>query len=413
VVLAIATAVGLTVPPAAAAETASVAALPEPVKLAPDLPGSSYFGSSVALSGDTVLVGAPEDNAPETESGSAIVYIAADGGGWQEQAKLVADDATSGDNFGDSVALDGDTAVVGAPYDRPGGVYDAGSAYVFVRSGSTWTQQAKLVPSTIGYDSSAAWSVAVKGDVAVVGQPRGGPGDGGGAVIIFTRSGTTWTEEAVLEDLETDQGTGFGGAVAIDGETLVVGQAPHGYVYGDPQYNSAYVYVGSGATWTLQAVLATSEVGLPDSFGGAVDVKGDTVVVGAGDCSAGGVREGGCAYVFQRSGTTWTQEAQLVGSEVKLWDRFGQAVAVDGKTIMVSSYDYDVAPGYGAGGAAYIFRRNGTTWTEKRLLVSPDPPANDHFGYAMDLERKAPGERTLVIGAFWHDHSRGAAYVYR
>jgi hypothetical protein len=394
----------------ATARTSSVAALPPPVRLAPDVPRWSSFGEAVSVSGDTLLVAAPDEDAPEKGSGSVRVYLATDGG-WTEQVKLISPDPVTSGHFGSDVAIDGDTAIIGESGGSPGGIDFGGSAYVYVRSGSTWTQQAQLVPSVAGYATAAGASVALQGDIAVVGLPGGSVG-GKGAVSVFTRSGTTWTEQAVLEDAALDPADGFGSEVALDGDTIVVGQTPWFFLSGEPQHNAAYVYVGAGADWSLQTVLKSSDIGPDDSFGHAVDIDGDTVVVGADFDTAAGLDDAGSAYVFERTGSTWTEEAHLLASDADVGDRFGQAVTIDRKVIVVSSYGYQVgSTGFGAG-AAYVFRRSDDAWTQRRIVVPPDATGSEHFGYDVDLAKNPSGGRTFVSGAFNED-SRGAAYVYR
>jgi len=214
-----------------------------PVTLEADLSTYAQFGWSVSLSGDTLVVGAPADDAPGKSSGLRH-RVRVRGRDLVGAGPPGPDDGGAFDDFGHAVAVDGDTALIGAPYDSSTGTYFGGAAYLFVRSGSTWTQQARLDLSYLRYDGVAGWSVALEGDTAVVGQPGGGV-QSRGAANVFTRSGTTWTERAVLQDVGLEPLDGFGSAVAIDAGTIVVGQVPTSYSSGTEHHQSAYVYVGS------------------------------------------------------------------------------------------------------------------------------------------------------------------------
>ena len=327
-----------------------------------------------------------------------------------QQAYLKASNTEGGDSFSESVAVDGNTVVVGTAYEDSAatGVNDdqannnadgAGAAYVFTRDGTTWTQQAYLKASNTDAGDLFGFSVAVAGDTVVVGAHReasattgvGGDQadnstDDAGAAYVFTRSGATWTQQAYLKASNTDAGDQFGVSVAVDGATVVVGangeaSAATG-VGGNPADNSAdgagaaYVFTRSGAMWMPQAYLKASNTGGGDNFGWNVAVDGTTVVVGAhgeasiatgvgGNPTDNSAQEAGAAYVFTRSGATWTQQAYLKASNTKANNLFGWSVAVDATTVVIGArFEYSAATGingdqadtsaYGAG-AVYIF----------------------------------------------------------
>ena len=263
-----------------------------------------------------------------------------------EQQKLIAFDAASGDFFGQSVAIDGDTAVVGARRDDDGGS-SSGSAYVYTRSGTTWTQQQKLVAS----DASAS--------------------------------------------------AGFGGSVAIDGDTIVIG------ANGDQGSGSAYVFTRSGTTWTQQQKLTAIEAAATDLFSWSVDVDGDTIAVGNPLDDDGGSGSGS-VELFTRAGTVWTRQQELTASDPAADDEFGVSVAVDGDTAIVGAYlDDDVIED---SGSAYVFTRSGTTWTQSQKLTASDPANDAEFGIHVGID----GD-TAVVGAYLDDTSvagSGSAYVF-
>ena len=218
--------------------------------------GGDFFGVSVALDGDTAVVGANQDDDNGSNSGSVYVFVRS-GTTWTQQRKLVANDGTEYDLFGTSVALDGDTAVVGATGDDDNGSH-SGSAYVFFRSGTTWTQQQKLVANDGASQDYFSNSVALDGDIAVIGAPGHYMSPNSGSVYVFFRSGTTWSQQQKLVAGDGAAGDAFGVSVALDGDTAVVG-------VGDNVDGFLYVFVRSGTTWTQQQKLVTA---VPDRFDG-------------------------------------------------------------------------------------------------------------------------------------------------
>ncbi len=378
--------------------------------------------SMAAVSGDTVLVG-------------PRVYIRS-GGTWTQQALLVGNNTESGDVYSVSGAISGDTVVIGATgedsaatgVDGDGtnnAASNSGAAYVFTRSGTTWTQQAYLKASNTGVDDGFGASVAISGDTIVVGTTNedsnatGVDGDGSnnaaataGAAYVFTRSGTTWSQQAYLKASNTQAGDMFGCAVAVAGDTVVVGAYQEDSyasgVNGDqannsgPEAGAAYVFTRSGTTWSQQAYLKASNTKAGDWYGSAVAISGDTVVIGAWRESysfAGinhyGYNDGysnwaGAAYVYVRNGSTWSQQAYLKAANARYLDYFGTSVAISGDTVLVGATGEDSratglngnqADDSGAeAGAVYIFNRSGTTWSQLHYLKAPDLGSQGGFG---------------------------------
>lgn len=303
-----------------------------------------YFGQSVAVSGDSVVVGTYEAEHREGDPRTVYVFVR-NGTAWTLQASLTASNTEAGDGFGDAVAISGDTLVVGAPIEDSGatGVNGdetdnsapgSGAAYVFVRSGTDWTQQAYLKASNTGEEDWFGWSVAVSGDTAVVGadgedgsatRVNGDETDDSspdsGAAYVFHRSGTTWVQQAYLKASNTAEGDGFGVLVDVSEDTLVVAawgeDSSVGGVNGDetddaaPESGAAYVFRRTGATWTQQAYLKASHPEAEDYFGTgtSVAVSGDIVVIGAwgddsgatgvnGDATDNSATDSGAAYLF-------------------------------------------------------------------------------------------------------------------
>lgn len=366
------------------------------------------FGNSVALSGDTAVVGAWSDDDAGSLSGSAYVFVLS-GGVWTQQAKLTASDGAFQDRFGNSVAVSGDTVVVGAYADDHvnGSFNNEGSAYVFVRTGSVWTQQAKLTASDAAVLDDFGISVAVSGDTAVVGAWKDDyphmPFDiaDGGSAYVFVRSGGVWTQQAKLtaSDAGSDNsGDLFGIAVAVEGDTAVVGARDANV----PHTGAAYVFTRTGEVWTEQAKLVASDGEAADFFGIAVALSGDTAVIGTVVDSA---------YVFIRSGEVWTEQQKLTASDATTGDGFGLSVAVEGDTAVVGALLEEGPTDPQAAGAAYLFTRTGSVWTEQAKLKASDPSENANFGATIALD----GD-TALIGAGGDDPlgitDAGSAYVF-
>ena len=256
------------------------------------------------------------------------------------------------DQFGSAVAISDDTIVVGAQSDNHPGFSDSGSAYIFVGSGSTWTEQAKLVPSDAAGSNQIGDSVDIDGDTVVLGAPVHTHGvSQSGSVYVFVRSGTTWTEQAELLASAPVSLDRLGNAVGISGDTVVVG-AELADNTGGAGAGSAYVYFRTGTTWSEQAVLIASDAGGGDAFGSGVAVNGNTILVGAK--KEDDPISSGSLYVFVRDGTTWSEQQKVKASDADSLDEFGRAVALSGNTVLVgANLDDDLGA---SSGSAYVFQ---------------------------------------------------------
>jgi hypothetical protein len=449
---------------------------------------TDLFGWTVAVSGDTMVVGAANEDSnamgvngnqsdeSSPSAGAAYVFVRV-GGTWVQQAYLKASNTRLLSAFGSSVAISGDTIVVGAyGEDNDGrgvntvqdnfGLSDSGAAYVFVRTGTVWKQQAYLKASNSDALDAFGWSVAISGDTIVVGaynEASSATGVNGnqannsasasGAAYVFARNGTNWTQQAYLKASNTETNDNFGYTVAISGNTIVVGAlyedssatGVNGNQSGNIGTNSgaAYVFVRNGTNWTQQAYLKSSNAGVDDRFGISVGVSGDTTIVGAHreDSSATGANgnqvsnaalDSGAAYIFVRNGTSWTQQAYLKPSNTRSNKLFGFTSAISGDIVVISSPSEDSnATGVNgnqtnhsasAAGAAYVFVRNGTTWIQQAYLKASNTDSNEFFGQSV-----AVSGDTIVAGAYWEDSAAtgvngnqadnnasqsGAAYVF-
>ena len=355
-----------------------------------------YFGYAVAISGDIAVVGAP-DHDVGTNADQGSVYVFSRSAGWSQQAKLTAADGAAGDSFGEAVAISGDTIVVGAPYTN----VDQGSAYFFVRSGSAWSQQAQLTAADGAASDNFGTSVAISGETVVAGAPYDHIGANviQGSACVFVRSGNTWSQQAQLTAAGGAAGDRFGTSVAISGATVVVG-APFDLIGANVNQGSAYVFVRSGVSWSQQATLTAADGAFDDRFGYSVAISGATVVVGAIEDDVGAVEDSGSAYVFVRSGATWSQQAKLTAADGARKDWFGWSVAISGASVVVGAAFDDVGANAGQG-SAYIFMRSGVKWSRLAKLISGD--AGDWFGWSVAISGAS-----VVVGRL-NDHVGGNA----
>ena len=382
-----------------------MAAQVPPFKMVANDPAEGYqFGYSVSVSGDTAVVGAYGDDHAGVYSGSVYVFTRS-GFTWTQQAKLTAADAAMADWFGMSVSVSGDTIVVGAAGDDESGRSESGSAYVFTRSGSTWTQQAKLIASDATTGDMFGYSVSVSGDTVVVGTE--GDDDGGnnsGSAYVFTLSGANWTQQAKLTAGDADAEDWFGHSVSVSGDMIVAGACND--EAGGSNSGSAYVFTRNGSIWTQQAKLLAADAAVLDWFGWSVAVSVDTIVVGAK--TATGRDKSGSAYVFTRNGSTWTQQAKVTAASPAANDQFGCSVSVADNTVLVGSYGDGT--GGSQSGSAYVFTRSGSTWTQLAKLIAADAAESDQFGWSVSIS-----DNTLLVGAYGDDDggsSSGSAYAF-
>jgi hypothetical protein len=371
----------------------------------------AQHGNAVAINGNTMVVGARFDSTTATQAGAAFVYVLS-GTTWTQQAKLLADDGATFDKFGYSVAISEDTIVVGA-YNDDSPLSNGGSAYIFVRNGTTWTQQQKLTASDGTADDEFGVSVAITGETIVVGAhfadlPNN---SAAGSAYIFRRSGTTWTETQKLIPVGgVVLGDYFGESAAISGNKIVIG-ADHTDI---PQTaaGAVYVFVESvGGLYVQQEKLTISNGINGAQFGWSVAIEGNTLVAGAReDTPIVGQPAYGSAYVFEFNGATWDSQGKLTASDGAAFDRFGWSVAVSNNVVAVGAREDDTTAGPDAG-SAYIFTRSGTTWTQTQKLAPADTFNGDRFGSGVALSFG-----NLVIGAaeknLTNPNGQGAAYYY-
>lgn len=442
------------------------------------------IGANNEASNASGVNGDQADNSA-TGAGAAYVFVR-QGGTWVQQAYLKASNTDSNDNFAYSVAISGDTIVVGAYQEDSSarGINgdqsdnygtNAGAVYVFERTGNQWVQQAYLKMANTEFGERFGRSVAISGDTIVAGayvESGGSPGvngdpfnndaPGSGAAYVFVRSGTNWSQQAYLKASNPGLDDLFGWSVAISGDTIAVGAAGEdGGAAGvnanqtdnsKPDAGAVYVFVRSGTNWTQQAYVKASNPGSTnrfgflygDQFGFSVSLAGNTLVVGArneasnaagvnGNQGDDSVLGAGAAYVFTRNNATWSQQAYLKASYPRNSAYFGWSVSAltEDRLLVGADQEWSNATGIDgdptnfnatASGAAYLFTRTGSTWSQAAYIKASITEASDNFGWSV-----AGSGDTLVVGAPHEDSSAtgingnqadnslssaGAAYVF-
>jgi hypothetical protein len=358
----------------------------------PDANTGDSFGDSVAIDGNIAVVGAYLNDSNGSDCGAVYVYELS-GSQWTERQKLTASDGSPGDRFGRSVAIEGNTIVVGSHYDD-----NKGSVYVFARLGGVWTRQQKLVAPDAASIDRFGCSVAIDNNTIVIGAYRGY--DLTGSAYVFTRTDPNWGFQEKLTASDAGQGDTFGYSVAIDNNTIIVG-APN---WSTP-IGSAYFYQRQNTTWLEQSVLR----GDAGHFGSSVALDGNWAVIGAYEGDTNIVSGAGTAYVFANTDANWVERQKLFDANDPCGgDDFGWAVAIKNDTILASCVN-DSVNGKKAG-AVFEFVRTGSTWVQSDRLTAGDTDTNDKFGSSLALSG-----RHIIIGApynFNDGNSTGSAYIF-
>ena len=357
------------------------------------------------------------------EQGTAYVWVRS-GSTWSQQAKLESSTGAYYDQFGRSIDMsgDGNYIVVGAQSDDNNGLSSSGSVYVFVRSGSSWSQQQLIAPSdkTASKAFGSSVSINTDGTYIAVGAYGDGGGNNQGAAYVFTRSGTTWTQQQKIAGTDTTTNDRFGSGIGINSDATYIGVTAQGEGTG----GSAYIFTRSGSTWTQQQKLVPSNTGSSDQLsgtasgnGGLVDLSDDGTYFIAGapyeDGATDSTSSSGAAYIWKRTGSSWSEEAILRASDVASSQYFGNSakISADGNYAVCGAWGDT-----GQNGAAYVFERSGSTWTQVKKLTSSDQGGNDQYGFSTDISDDG---KYVIVGAREEDGGSGnpqtgagAAYIY-
>lgn len=390
--------------------SAAAAIFGSETKLNPVWPGALVgdFGRDIAMSGDTAVVGSPgSDIDGKSDVGAAYVYARTDAG-WVQQQQLLAADGSANDTFGFSVAISGNRIVVSAPARDVGANSNQGAAYVFTLQSGVWVQEAELTQSDGQEGDLFGYGLAISADTIAVGSVY--HNDYRGAVYVFERTGSAWTQLAELE--AGDFGDFFGFQVEVFEDTLMAGAYFDNAGAGNSQ-GSVFVFRRSGGQWVLEQNLTASDAAPVDGFGVSLSLALDTVVIGA--YAKGGIGTPsfftGAAYVFSRQGNLWTQQEKLVAVDGKGGDGFGISVGLVDDRILIGSYGADIGAN-AHHGAAYVFERTSGHWSQTQKIRASDGETSDYFGRSVAFS----GTSALVVSGFDDDGAtldQGIVYAYR
>jgi hypothetical protein len=358
------------------------------------------------------IVGAISDSDYGADSGSAYAFQF-DGRSWGQIQKLLASDGNAEDEFGFSVAVDGDTAMISALQHIHFQAAGNGSVYVFRFNGMNWVQEQELLAADGQLGDGFGWSVAISGCVALIGAPNDGdkvPTSGSAYVFRYDPGAGQWVQEQKLLAADGAAADGFGISVAVSGDVAVIGASGDDDCPGglDFEPGAVYVFRFNAATtqWVQEQKLLLSDCAPSDHFGAAVAASDGTLLAGARLYDDNGP-DSGAAYVFRYDPHAghWDQEQQILATDGQPGDQFGKSVAIDGDTALVGAWlDDDIGNAFGA---AYLFRREGSTWVQRQKLL-PDPGAwTSFFGWSVAL-----GGDAGIAGAYGENAQRGAAYMY-
>ncbi|MBI1784737.1 hypothetical protein HYR69_06290 [Candidatus Sumerlaeota bacterium] len=369
------------------------------------------FGNRVAVDGNVAVVGIYRDDiGANADQGSAIIYRY-NGSLWVEEARLTASDGLAGDEFGFWVSIKGSVAVIGALWDDIGANVDQGSAYVFRYNGTTWVQEQKLTAADGAAGDIFGNCLSVSGNAIAVGAPYSDPSfTDQGAVYVFRYNGTSWVQEQKLVASDGASGDAFGNSVSIDNGVIVAGANGdnNGAVL---DQGSSYVFRFNGSSWVQEQKLTASDGAANDWFGWSVSINANAVIIGSIYDDIGGNTDQGSAYVFRYNGSSWSQEQKVTASDGLAADHFGRSVGLDGPLAIIGADQDDIGLNVDQG-SGYVFRYNGSSWLQEQKVTSSDGAANDLFGHPVAISGNV-----ILAGALFHDITsnpdQGSAYVFR
>ena len=347
---------------------------------------NDHLGQSVSISGNYAIAGAPNKKAgANVNQGQAFIYTRA-GNGWTLQATLTDPAGAPEDNFGSSVSMSGDYVIVGAPNKDVAAKTNQGAALIFYRNGSEWTYQATIVAGDGANGDGFGNSVSISGSYAVIGAKfKDVEGKiNQGQAYIYNRTGTAWSEQMVLTASDGAANDYFGEVVSISGHYALAG-APRKTVNGKTWAGQVYVFYkmpglpGQPVFWMLQATLAAEDAASGDFFGNQAAISGNYLVIGAPDKDVAGINKAGQAYIFGRTGLQWQQQAVLLASDGNTEDYFGSRVAIYGDYALVAANNKNVGTNQNQG-KAYVFYHSGSSWQQQTVLIASDGMPNDYFG---------------------------------
>ena len=364
----------------------------------PDGAIGDVFGVSVAMRRGVAAIGAHYDDSPQTNAGSVSVYRVR-AGAWAHEQKLTASDANPNDNFGSSVDTDGTVVIVGASVAGFGGAF--GAAYVYRYDGTQWIEEQKLLASDGVEGDRFGGAVAVRGNTAVVGAWSNNGGRG--AVYVFQYENSQWLERQKLVASDRDPFAEFGTSLALGSDNLVVGAPGTSGALG-AAYGAAYIFRLKHGQWYEQQKLTASDGDLFEFFGDSVSLSGSTVLISCIRDDELGI-DAGAAYIFEQEGTDWVERQKLTASDGEAGDGFGSSVALHQRVAIIGdANDNSTAI---EDGSAYLFRLRDGRWHEKQKLGASDAADFAGFGNAVVVRR-----RVGLVAAGNANAANGAVYSF-
>jgi FG-GAP repeat len=376
------------------------------VKILPGDPeNEDEFGRSVSISGDYILIGNPEDDDMGPRSGSAYIFRW-NGSTWIQNTKLVAPDGTSTAQFGCSVSISGEYALVGAFRDKAGG-NQAGAAYIWRHSGGVWVYVDKLVPAVPEPNSEFGNAVVTDGNYAVISAHRAEHmGKGTGVIYIFERNGLNWVEDAKLAADDLGDAAYYGNDANVLGNTLMVGAI--GEASAGSYTGAVYVYDHSGTSWDFKQKLMASDTIGDARFGRSIALWNTWALIGA-ETVDGVVTDTGAAYIFRLVAGTWTEQAKLEPSDPIPGQGFGFSVDMCPNYALIGSPFY--SDSVDNSGKLYLLTLEADEWIQHMTMMPSDPNEGAWFGYSVAVQSEE-----ALAGAFGAEHAgiqTGAAYWFQ
>ncbi len=358
--------------------------IPPAMVTSEELETNDGFGASVAISGNYAIIGCPLGSGSIEDQGTAYIYFR-NNGVWTQQAKLTAADGAAFDRFGQSVSISGDYAVVGSPEDDifvanpfPTTQFDRGSAYVFIRSGTSWTQQVKLLSSTSAQNIRFGNGVSIDGNRIAVGAPW--ENNQSGAVYLFQRSGTSWPQQQRIVAPAVTPDAEFGYSVDISGNSVIVGAPSDAYEDLYLNIGAAYIFTHGGLLWVLDETFYFGDPMNGDNFGFSVSIDDSIALVGGYAIDYSPNTNQGIVMAYKRNGAYWTQISAILIPDGVASAQTGFSVSIRGNIAVVGAPK--AATPFGQNGGVYVFQYDGIYWQLLQKIMDP-LPQNSQFGQAV------------------------------
>ncbi|KAJ5076426.1 hypothetical protein M0811_06426 [Anaeramoeba ignava] len=363
----------------------------------------TFFGQSLSISGNTLAIGSSNLEGYEKKPGRAYIFEN-ENNNWNQKARLNINDGTNGDGFGTSVSISNDIVVIGAPFANVSSNISQGKAYVFKKNGNDWNQVAELIGNNGKPLEGFGMGVSISGKTIAVGAINGDINEtqNRGCVYIFNgnEDGTIWNQVQQLFSSDGADSDEFGWGVSIsDDSSLILVTAPNANVGSNQEQGKAYIFQNNGTNWNETQILTASDGYENAQFGWSASSSSDFsfVVIGSPYMNVSSNSTQGQAYIFQKNGNQWNQIQILIASDGKEGDFFGgiTSVSSDSSLIIIGAPNADVGSNQEQG-KAYIFQNNGTNWNQVQILIASDGNVNDQFGTSVLISNQF-----AIVGASW------------